>query len=163
MRSWHGVLAIVAFRGEAYRKEAPDASPHGIVGQLPPAALVHDGALVDATTNKVDEHGDQGHDAEDTTGAQSLCFLVHTTAGKGRAALEEIGAIVYGSDERDASLAQRVALAQQRDDGRLAAFAIRLLAVRVGIAVLVLVLVLVVIVNDFARLCGERDGTAPGL
>jgi hypothetical protein len=111
MRSWHGVLAIVAFRGEAYRKEAPDASPHGIVGQLPPAALVHDGALVDATTDKVDEHGNQGHDAEDTAGAQSLCFLVHTTAGKGRAALEEIGAVVYGSDEGDASLAQRVALA----------------------------------------------------
>jgi hypothetical protein len=153
----------VAFRGEAYRKEAPDASPHGIVGQLPPAALVHDGALVDTTTDEVDEHSDQGHDAEDTAGAQSLCFLVHTTAGKGRAALEEIGAVVYGSDEGDASLAQRVALAQQRDDGRLAAFAIRLLAVRVGIAVLVLVLVLVVIVNDFARLCGERDGTAPGL
>jgi hypothetical protein len=161
MRSWHGVLAIGAFRGEAYRKEAPDASPHGIVGQLPPAALVHNGALVDATTDKVDEHGDQSHNAEDTAGAQSLCFLVHTTAGKGRAALEEIGAVVYGSDEGDASLAERVALAQQRDDGRLAAFAIRLLAVRVGIAILVLVLV--VIVNDFARLCGERDRAAPGL
>jgi hypothetical protein len=58
MRSWHGFLAVVAFRGEAYRKEAPDASPHSIVGQLPPAALVHDGALVDTTTDKVDEHGD---------------------------------------------------------------------------------------------------------
>ena len=118
---------------------------------------MHDGALVDATADKVDEHGNQGHDAEDAAGAQGLGFLVHATAGKGRAALEEVGAVVYGCDEGDARLAEGVALAQQRDDGRLATLIVGLLAVRVS------VLVLVVIVDDFAGLCGQRDGAAAGL
>ena len=46
-------------------EEAPDAGPHGVVGQLSPAALVHDGALVDAAADKVDADGDEGDDADE--------------------------------------------------------------------------------------------------
>jgi len=37
-----------------YGKDPVYARPHGVVGQLSPAALVHDCALVDTTTDKVD-------------------------------------------------------------------------------------------------------------
>jgi len=50
--------------GGTYREEAPDAGPHGVVGQLAPAALVHDGSLVDAATGEIYKYSDQGDDAE---------------------------------------------------------------------------------------------------
>jgi hypothetical protein len=128
---------------------------------LAPAALVHDGALVDAAADKVDEDGDEGHDAKDAAGAQGLLGLVDAAAGKGRAALEEVSAVVDGGDKRDARLGEGVALAQQGDDGRLAALGGGGLLVLILALVLVAVLVLVVIitVDDL----GQGDRAATGL
>lgn len=52
-----------------YNNEAIDSGPHGIVGQLPPASLVHYRPLVDATTDKVDQDGDDDDHAEHTAGS----------------------------------------------------------------------------------------------
>lgn len=52
-------------RRQTYREEPPDARPHGVIGQLSPSPLVHDGALVYAASDKIDEHCDQCDYAED--------------------------------------------------------------------------------------------------
>jgi hypothetical protein len=79
---------------------------------------------------------------------------VYTTAGKVRAALEEVCAVVNGSDEGDAALGERIGLAEQRDDGGLAALRLvrggLLLLVRASVLVL-LVVIVVVVADDFAR------------
>ena len=160
-RSTQGFGAAVADR-QTYREETPDARPHGVVGQLAPAALVHDGALVDAATDEVDQHGDEGDDAEDAARAERLLVCVDDAAGEARAAFEEVGAFVDGGDEGDAALGERVGLAQQRDDGGLAALVLvgrgLLLLVRAAILILVLLVVVVIVVaNDLA---GEVDGRA---
>ena len=38
-----------------YADETADTGPHAIVWQLPPSSRVHDGPLVDATTDEIDE------------------------------------------------------------------------------------------------------------
>lgn len=138
---------------QTYREEAPNTSPHGVVGQLSPPSLMHDGALVDAATHKVHQHRDERNHAEHTTRAQCLCLGVYAAAGKVRAALEEVCAVVDRSDEGDAALGERIGLAEQRDDGGLAA--LRLvgggLLLLVRISVLVLLIIVVVVADDFAR------------
>lgn len=144
-----------------YREEAPYAGPHGVVGQLAPPALVHYSALVDTTTDEVDEHGDQGDDAEDTTRRERLLVCVHDAAGVARAAFEEVGAVVNGGDEGDAALGKGIGFAEEGDDGGLAALGLAggLLLVRV-LVVLLVVLVIVVVADDLAS--GEGDGRALG-
>ena len=66
---------------DVYRDKAGDACPQGIVGQLSPSSLMHDGALVDATTDDIYEHGDHDDDAKDTSGAELLFCDLDTTAG----------------------------------------------------------------------------------
>jgi hypothetical protein len=145
------------------------ARPHGVVGQLPPSALVHDGPLVHAAADQVDEHGDEGDDAEDAAGAEGLLLFVETAAGVGRAAFEEVGAVVYGGDEGYAGFCEGVGVAEEGDDGGLAArvlvfvFFILVLVVLVLVFVfggllllrLVVVFVVVRVLYDFA---GEVGG-----
>ena len=51
--------ALVHSRSESeettYADETADPGPHAIVWQLPPSSRVHDGPLVDATTDEIDE------------------------------------------------------------------------------------------------------------
>lgn len=80
-RSTQDFGAAVAGR-QTYREETPDAGPHCVVGQLAPAALVHDGALVDAATDEVDQHGDHSNDTEDAAWAECLLVCVDDAAGE---------------------------------------------------------------------------------
>ena len=64
-----------------YRDKAGDACPKGIVGQLSPTSLMHDGALVDATTDDIYKNGDHDDDAKDTSRAELLFCNLDTTAG----------------------------------------------------------------------------------
>jgi hypothetical protein len=126
---------------------------------------VHDGALVDAAADEVDAYCYECDDAEDTARREGLGVGVDDAAGVARAALEEVGAVVDGGDKGDAALAQRIRLAQQRDDGRLAALVLvrrrLLVAVRVAALVLVLLVVVIVVVVVADDLAGVQvDGRA---
>jgi hypothetical protein len=130
---------------------------------------VHDGPLVHAAADQVDEHGDEGDDAEDAAGAEGLLLLVQAATCVGRAALEEVGAVVYGGDEGHAGFCEWVGVAEEGDDGGLAArvlvfvFFILVLVVLVLVFVfggllllrLVVVFVVVRVLYDFA---GEVSG-----
>lgn len=76
----------------AYGDKTGNAGPQGVVGQLFPASLVHDGALVNASSDDVDEHCYQDDDAEDTRGPE-LLFCGFNAAASGRGAgFEDVGA-----------------------------------------------------------------------
>jgi hypothetical protein len=107
--------------------------------------------LVDTTTSKVDEYGDQYYDAKDAARAEGLGVLVYTTACEGRAAFEEVRAVVYRSDKGYTGFRKRVRVAKQRDDGSLATLNTfgGLLLVSV-----MSVIIIVVAINNLARVKG---------
>jgi hypothetical protein len=129
-----------------YSEEAVNACPHGVVGQLSPAALVHDCPLVHAATDEVYEDCDNGDDTEDAAGAERLFGLMHAAAGEGGAAFEEVGAFVDGGDEGDAGFGERVRVAEERDDGCLATRV--LVFVARGLLLTVLIIFVVGVVPD---------------
>ena len=63
----------------AYGNEGKDSGPQSVVGQLPPAPLVHDRALICDTTQEVDGRRNQRNDPEYTTGAQRLLRFTDTS------------------------------------------------------------------------------------
>lgn len=159
--SWHGYSAALAKTSEeTHRKEAPDASPHGVVGQLAPSALMHDGALIDASAGEVDEDGNHDHDTKHAAGAQCLCFLVYAAACERRAAFKKVCAIINCGDKGYGCFSERVRVAEERDDGRLAAFRLLLLSLFAFILAFVIV---VVAVNDLPPVKGNWLERALGL
>ena len=157
----HGAFGGV---GMAYGNKGKDAGPEGVVGQLPPAPLVHDGALVRDAAEQVDGRGDQRDDAKDTAGPQRLLRLADAPAGGHGARLEEEGAFVrVGADEREVRLwGERVPVTGEGDeggfpsDGFLAFGALVALAVVVSMFVIVVVVVVVVIVMWAVELAREE-------
>ena len=85
---------------------------------------MHDCALVDTTTGEIYKDRNHGYYAEDPTRPERLSLLVNAAACKGRAALEEVCAVVYGSDERNRRLGQRVVVTEKGDYGSLATLAL---------------------------------------
>ena len=85
----------------AYRDKTGNASPERVVWQLPPASLVHDGALVHATTNDVNYYSNQGNDTKDAAGAELLFGNLDTSTGCRGTGLEDVGATVGGGDKGD--------------------------------------------------------------
>lgn len=104
-----------------YSHKSPDARPHGIIGQLPPSALVHNRALIYATTNEVNQYGDDYDHAEHSARSQRLFCLMYTSTCCRRSSLEEVCAFVYRSDKGYAGLRERVGVAEEGDDSGLAA------------------------------------------
>lgn len=90
-------------RERTYRDETDQTSPNSVVGQLAPTTLVHDVALVNDTTNKIDQQSYAQDDAKHSAGAQSAFFfrLGSTTTGAAGSDLEDIGAMVKGTDKRN--------------------------------------------------------------
>lgn len=85
----------------AYRDKTGNAGPERVVWQLPPASLMHDGALIYTTTDNVYYHSNQGDDAKYTAGAELLFGNLDSSAGSRRAGLEDVGATVGRSDKGD--------------------------------------------------------------
>ena len=85
---------------------------------------MHDCALVDTTTGEIYKDRNHGYYAEDPTRPERLSLLVNAAACKGRAALEEVCAVVYSSDERNRRLGQRVVVTEKGDYGSLATLAL---------------------------------------
>ena len=143
--SSHGAFGGV---GTAYGDKGKDAGPEGVVGQLPPAPLVHDGALVRDATEQVDGRGDQRDDAEDTAGPQRLLRLTDAAAGGHGARFEEEGALVrVGADEREVRFrGERVPVAGEGDEGGFPSDGFFAFGALVAFAVVVVVVVVVVIV-----------------
>jgi hypothetical protein len=123
---------------DTHSNEAIYPRPHSVVWQLSPPALVHNRPLVYTTTCKVHQHRDHDDDAEYAAWTQCLLGLVYASAGGRRPAFEEICAFVYGCDEGYACLRQWVRVAKERDDGRLSA---RVLVILALVAILIFVLV----------------------
>ena len=146
----------------AYGNKGKDAGPEGVVGQLPPTPLVHDGALVRDATEQVDGRGDQGDDAEDTAGPQRLLRLADAPAGGHGARFEEEGAFVrVGADEGEVRFrGERVSVTGEGDeggfpsDGFLAFGA--LVAFPVVVPMIIIVVVVVVIVVWDVELAREE-------
>ena len=90
--------------------KAPDARPEAVIRQLPPAAGVRHGALVEDAADEVDEQRNEEDDAEDAAGADAT-GLVRLDAGAGMQGphAEEVGALVGRVDKRDGRLAEAVA------------------------------------------------------
>ena len=76
---------------------------------------------------------------------------MYAAACEGRAAFEEVRAVVYRRNEGHTGFRKRVVVAKQRDDGSLAA-----LSLLGGFLVSVILAVIVVAVNDLAGV--KRDG-----
>ena len=144
--------------GTAYGDKGKDAGPEGVVGQLAPAPLVHDGALVRDAAEQVDGRGDEGDDAEDAAGAQGLLRLADAAAGGHGARFEEEGAFVrVGADEGEVRFrGERVPVAGEGDEGGFPSDGVLAFGAFVGFAVVVVVVVVIVIVVWDVELAGEE-------
>ena len=134
--------------GTAYGDKGKDAGPEGVVGQLAPAPLVHDGALVRDAAEQVDGRGDEGDDAEDAAGAQGLLRLADAAAGGHGARFEVEGAFVrVGADEGEVRFrGERVPVAGEGDEGGFPSDGFLFLAFGALVAFAVVVPVIVVVV-----------------
>lgn len=127
--------------GRTYRNEAGDTGPERVVGQLFPASLMHDRPLIYATTDDVDEHGNQDNDTEDARGAELLLGRLNASACGRRAGLEEVGARVWRGDKGEGhERSEGIGAAEQGDHGVLAT------GVGVGNWLLGVLLVIIVVI-----------------
>lgn len=118
--------------GGTHSDKAPDAGPEAVVGELAPAAGVGNGPVVAHAADGVDEHGDDEDEAKDASGPDVARLVrLRARAGVYRPGLEEVGALVWVcADKGKGRLrAARVAVAEERDDGRLGALLRRLVLV----------------------------------
>jgi len=107
---------------------------------------VHDCALVDATAGEIYKDRDHGYYAEYPARPERLSLLVDAAACKGRTALKEVCAVVYGSDERNRCLGQWVVVTEKGDYGSLATLGL--------FGFLLLVIVVVIAVDDLSGVEG---------
>ena len=78
---------------------------------------MHDRSLIHATSDQVDQDGDESDDAKDAAGSKLLLGGFYTAAGDAGAGFEDVGAAVGGCDKGDGHLRGKcVVCAQEGDD-----------------------------------------------
>lgn len=87
-----------------HNKEPPNARPHGIIGQLSPATLMHHCSLVYTTTNKVHQHRNHYNDTKHAAWAERLFRNMYTSTCERRSTFEEVCTLVYSGDKRHTGL-----------------------------------------------------------
>lgn len=103
-----------------HRNEVPDTGPETIVWQLSPSTSIFHIPVVEDTSSKVDDDGDDDDNCKDAAGAHASWLVgFHTGTGMLRAHDKQVGAFVWvGADKGNSSGgADGVAVASESEGG----------------------------------------------